>query len=147
MKRPIRKVAVVLVMIVVLAATAFAFSTIFTFQGTVDNYDFGQYGGPQPGTVEIQAFTMKPGDVIPWHLHKGLSYVILVHGTLAEQEFDGTCRTPTLVEPGSAFVEPPGRVHRVSNPGPGSAIIYWATVFPQADGPAGDAVFVDQNCQ
>ena len=127
-------------------ATAVAFSTIFSYQGTIASYDFGGYGPGHnvPGTVEIQAFTMKQGDVVPWHFHKGLSYVILVKGNLTEQELtpEGQCGSINEVSAGSAFVEPPGRVHQVINPGPGSAIIYWATVFPQGD-PNGDATFVN----
>ena len=130
--------------VVVLIGSAAAFSNIFLFQGAVASYDFGVFGGVQPGTVELNAFTMKPGDVVPWHYHKGLSYVIVVRGTVTEQELnqDNTCGAVQQDAAGSAFVEPPGRRHTVSNPGPGVAIIYWATVFPQGD-PNGDAVFLD----
>jgi len=149
MQRTIRNVGLISLAIIVLAGSAFGFSTIFTFQGTVTSYDFGTFGPGYavPGTVEIQAFTMKPGDVVPWHYHTGLSYVIVVHGTLTEQDsVGGQCGVPTLNGPGSAFVEAAGRIHTVSNPGPGAAIIYWATVFPQGD-PNGDAVFVTPpNC-
>jgi quercetin dioxygenase-like cupin family protein len=131
----------------VLATTAFAFATMWTYQGTVESYDFGT-GFPVPGTVQIQALTFKPGDVVPWHFHKGLSYVILVHGNLTEQEKVGpnACGPINQFAAGTAFVETPGRIHTVTNPGPGAAIIYWATIFPKDD-PDGPTTFVDPpNC-
>jgi quercetin dioxygenase-like cupin family protein len=145
------KIALVLGSVAALAGTAFAFSIIFTHQGTIASYDFGSFGPgyPVPGTVEVQAFTMRPGDVVPWHYHKGLAYAVIVSGSLTEQELIGenTCGPVNQFEAGAAFVETPGRVHTVSNPGPGSTVIYWSTVFPKSDGPYGDAVFVTPpNC-
>ena len=146
MNRRIGKVGLVALSVTVLVGTALAFSTIFSFQGTVAGYDFGGFGPgfAIPGTVEIQAFTMSPGDVVPWHYHKGLSYVVVVRGTLTEQELigDGQCTAPAVDVKGSAFVEPPGRRHTVANLGTTKAVIYWATIFPKDD-PDGDAVFVD----
>jgi len=40
------------------------------------------------------------------------------------------------VAAGSAFIEPAGAVHTVTNTGRGSALIWWATVFPESDGVA-----------
>jgi len=120
-------------------------------QGTVADYDFGAFGPgyPVPGTVQIQALTFKPGDVVPFHFHKGLSYVILVKGNLTEQELEGqnACGPINQFAAGTAFVETPGRIHSVTNPGPGAAIIYWATIFPKDD-PDGPTKFVDPqpNC-
>jgi quercetin dioxygenase-like cupin family protein len=149
MSKTITRTGLAVCVMAALSATAIAFSTIFTVQGTVASYDFGDFGpgNPVPGTVEIQAFTMKPGDVIPWHYHKGLTYVIVVHGTVTEQEAteQNTCGPILTDGPASAFVEPPGRKHTVTNPGPGAAIIYFATVFPKGD-PDGDAVFVNPPC-
>ncbi len=135
----------------VLATTAFAFATMWTYQGTVADYDFGAFGPgyPVPGTVQIQALTLKPGDVVPYHFHQSLSYVILAHGNVTEQELDGpnNCGPINLFAAGSAFVETPGRIHSITNPGPGAAIIYWATIFPKDD-PDGGTKFVDPqpNC-
>jgi quercetin dioxygenase-like cupin family protein len=136
----------------VLATTAFAVATMFTFQETtVENFDFGAFGPgyPVPGTVQIQALTFKPGDVVPYHFHKGLSYVILVQGNLTEQEIVGpnACGQINHFAAGAAFVETPGRIHTVTNPGPGAAIIYWATIFPKDD-PDGGTKFLDPqpNC-
>ena len=149
MRKTMMKTGLALGLMTALAGTAFAFSTLFTFRGTVDSYDFGIFGPgyPVPGTVEIQALTMKPGDVIPWHYHKGPAFVIVTLGTVTEQGLtqQNTCGPIVLDGLGSAFVEPPGRLHTVTNPGPGAAIIYWATVYPIGD-PNGDAVFVHPPC-
>ena len=73
-----------------LVGTALGFSLIFSYQGTVATYDFGGFGPGHdiPGTVEIQAFTLDPGENVPWHYHKGLSYEVLVRGNLSEQELN-----------------------------------------------------------
>ena len=145
------KLGMLLFSVVCLAGLAFAFSVLFTYQGTVASYDFEGFGPGHdiPGTVEIQAFTLDPGEVVPWHYHKGLSYIVLVEGTLTEQELTktGNCGTQQRFRSGAAFVETPGRIHTVTNSGSTKAVIYWATIFPKGD-PNGDAVFVDPpTCQ
>ena len=135
-----------------LAGPAFAFSDVFFKSGTtLDDYDFGtvhgQYIGRQPAFVVIEGFTMRPGDTVGWHYHKGQSYVLLTIGTVTEQDYvDGQC-TSRQDTAGSAFVEPPGQVHNVTNNGPGVAIIWWATIFPQGDGIQSDGTYyVDSPC-
>ena len=124
-------------LVTVLAGTALALSSISFKIGTVASYDFGGFGPgyPIPATIQIQAFTMKPGDTVPWHYHKGVSYVILSHGTLTEQHVVGPdqCASEELTA-GSAFVEPPALVHSVTNTGNDVAVIWWATIFPKSDG-------------
>ena len=121
----------------VLAGTAWALSNITLKLGTVASYDFGAFGPgyPVPGTIQIHAFTMNPGDSIPWHYHKGVSYVILERGSLTEQHQAGPdkCASEELTA-GSAFVESAGQVHTVTNTGHDAAVIWWATVFPASDG-------------
>ena len=122
--------------VTVLVGTALALSNIALKLGTVASYDFGGYGPgyPVPGTIQIHAFRMNPGDTVPWHYHKGVSYVILAHGTLTEQHLIGTDRCASeQVMGGSAFVEPPGQVHSVTNTGNEVAVIWWATIFPKSD--------------
>ena len=126
-----------IVLTCILAGTAAALSnTSFTI-GTVANYDFGGFGPgyPIPATIQIHAFTMNPGDTVPWHYHKGLSYVILARGTLTEHHLVGPdrCAKHELTA-GSAFVESPGQVHTVTNTGDDVAVIYWSTIFPKKDG-------------
>jgi len=129
-------VAVSIGLVTVLAGTALALSKITLKLGTVASYDFGGYGPgyPVPGTVQIHIFNMNPGDSIPWHYHKGVSYVILEQGSLTEQHLVGAnqCESEELTA-GSAFVESPGAVHNVTNTGSDVAVIWWATVFPQSD--------------
>lgn len=124
-------------LVTVLAGSALALTSIAFTIGTIASYDFAGFGPgyPVPGTVQIQAFTMKPGDTVPWHYHKGASYVILERGTLTEQHVvePGQCASEEVTA-GSAFVEPPGLIHTVSNTGNGVAVVWWATVFPKSDG-------------
>jgi quercetin dioxygenase-like cupin family protein len=130
-----RKVLLMSLLLVGACTAAFAFAVMFTYQGTVDSFDFGEFGPghPVPGTIEIQAFNLRPGEVVPWHFHKGTSYVMVVRGHLIEQDLtpEGGCGGVGALEAGQAFVEPAGRVHQVMNPGPGAVTIYWATIFPQ----------------
>jgi len=130
-------VGIVLALVTILSGTALALSTISFTIGSVASYDFGGFGPgyPVPGSIQIQAFTMKPGDTVPWHYHKGVSYVILARGTLTEQHIiaPNQCASEELTA-GSAFVEPPGLMHTVTNTGNDVAVIWWATIFPQSDG-------------
>jgi hypothetical protein len=61
--------------------------------------------------------------------------VILAHGKLTEEHLAGPnqCVSEEF-EGGSAFVESPGQIHNVKNTGNNTAVIWWATVFPQSDG-------------
>jgi mannose-6-phosphate isomerase-like protein (cupin superfamily) len=129
--------AVAIVLVTVLAGTAWALANINLTLGTVASYDFGSFGPGYsvPATIQIHAFTMNPGDTIPWHYHKGASYVILARGSLTEQHLVGPDQCGSEdVTAGNAFVEPPGLVHTVTNTGRGVAVIWWATIFPESDG-------------
>jgi quercetin dioxygenase-like cupin family protein len=136
---PRRKIAAgtAVVLMGLLAGTAAALSNFSFTLGTVASYDFGGFGPgyPIPATIQIHAFTMNPGDTIPWHYHKGLSYVILARGTLTEQHLVGPdrCASEELTA-GSAFVESPGQVHSVTNRSDEVAVIWWSTIFPKKDG-------------
>jgi len=127
---------IVIALVTVLTGTALALSSISFNVGTVASYDFGGYGPgfPVPATIQIQAFKLNPGETIPWHYHKGVSYVILSRGTLTEQHLVGPAHCASEeVTAGSAFVESPGQVHSVTNTGQDVAVISWATVFPKSD--------------
>ena len=129
--------ATLICLMTVVIGSAFALSNIALLLGTVPAYDFGIAGPgyPVPATVQIHSFTMKPGDAIPWHVHKATSYVILVHGNLTEEHLVGPNRCASEeFTGGSAFVEGPGQAHSVKNTGNNVAVIWWATVFPQSDG-------------
>jgi len=128
---------VVIALTTIFIGTALALSDISFNIGTTASVDFGGFGPgyPVPGIVQIQAFTVAPGETIPWHFHKATSYVVLARGTLTEQHVTGPnqCASEEFGA-GTAFVEPPGAVHTVTNTGRSAAIIWWATVFPQSDG-------------
>ena len=134
-----RKIALslVVVLVTVLTGTAVALATISFTLGRVASYDFGSFGPgyPVPATMQFEAFTMKPGDTIPWHFHKATSYVVLARGILTEQHVVGPdqCASEELTA-GSAFIEIPGEVHTVTNTGKDVAVIWWSTVFPKEDG-------------
>jgi quercetin dioxygenase-like cupin family protein len=128
-----------------LAGTAFALSNISLTLGSVPSYDFGTINlttggtdpvGTKPATVQFHTFTVKPGEAFGWHYHRALAYVAIEHGTLSEQHVntDGTCSAWVAFGVGSAFVEEPGDVHRVSNTGKSVAVVTWATAFPTEDG-------------
>ena len=87
-------IGIVIALMTVLTGTALALSSISFNTGTVASYDFGGFGPgfPIPATIQIQKFTLKPGETIPWHFHKGVSYVILSRGTLTEQHLVGPCQ-------------------------------------------------------
>lgn len=134
-----RKIAagVLISLVTLLVGAAFGLSNIALKLGTVASYDFGGYGPsyPVPGTIQIHAFKMNPGDTVPWHYHKGVSYVILTRGTLTEQHIIGPNQCGSgEVTAGNAFVETPGLVHSVTNTGSDVAVIWWATIFPKSDG-------------
>ena len=133
----------------VLVGTALAISNIAFKLGTISSYDFGGYGPgyPVPGTIQIQGFKMKPGEMVPWHYHKGVSYVILSQGTLTETHVIGPdeCASEELTH-GSAFVEGPGQVHSVTNTGADVAVIWWATIYPKSDAPGGIYPATPPNC-
>jgi hypothetical protein len=132
-----------------MAGTALAFSNIVFKLGTIASYDFGGYGPgyPVPGTIQIQGFRMNPGETVPWHYHKGVSYVILARGTVTEQHVIGANQCASEEVPaGSAFVEGPGQVHTVTNTGSDVAVIWWSTVFPKSDGPGGIYPANDPHC-
>lgn len=128
---------VLISLVTLLVGAAFGLSNIALKLGTVASYDFGGYGPgyPIPGTIQIHAFKMNPGDTVPWHYHKGVSYVILARGTLTEQHIIGPNQCGSEeVTAGNAFVETPGLVHSVTNTGSDVAVIWWATIFPKSDG-------------
>jgi len=134
-----RKIAasLLLSLVTVLVASTFALSNVALLLGTIPEYDFGVAGPgyPVPATVQIHAFILKPGDTVPWHYHKSLSYVILAHGSLTEQHLvaPDRCESEGFTK-GSAFAESPGQIHSVKNTGNDVAVIWWATVFPKSDG-------------
>jgi quercetin dioxygenase-like cupin family protein len=133
-------------LLTIVVGTAFAFSNVLFTLGTLPNppgYDFGSdtvsgtYIGVQPTTVQFHTFAMRPGETVPWHYHKALAYAVLERGTLTETHLnsDGTCSSPVTFSTGAGFVEEPYEVHTVTNTGKDSALVTWATAFPEQDEP------------
>lgn len=116
--------------------TSFCLANITLLMGTTTSYDFAGYGPGYaiPATLQIQAFTLKPGEGVPWHYHKAPSYVIVTHGHLTMQQLVGPDQCASMeMRTGSGFVENPGMIHTVSNTGHDIAVIWWATVYPKSD--------------
>jgi quercetin dioxygenase-like cupin family protein len=131
-----KRTALAVLAIGVLAGTAFALANIsLTVGSTPVKFDFGGEDGSQPGTVQFHTFTLKPGEVIGWHKHKAVSYVVLERGTLKETHLDEDSQHCISAEfqSGTGFVEGPGELHTVANTGKGAAVITWATVYPTND--------------
>ena len=131
-------IAIAIAVAAVMVGTAFGVSNLLLQIGTISSYDFGGFGPgyPVPGSVQIQGLSLRPGDTVPWHYHKALSYVVLAHGTLTETHLIGANQCASEeVHGGDAFAESPNEVHTISNTGHDLAVIWWATVFPQSDGP------------
>lgn len=131
------KVLLTIAAVMVVTSVAFAITGIFTVTGTLtvptsDPYvgfkDFPE-GYTGPVKVEFQELALKPGDVVPWHYHEGLVYVVLTKGTLTVQ--DKTCSYQNY-GPGSGFIESPGFVHRALNESHGEVILYWAVAYPSS---------------
>lgn len=87
--------------------------------------DYPNYSGP--AVVFMSEWTMRPGDVSPWHYHDGLVYVVIEKGTVIGD--DGCGRTETY-HAGDGWIELPHQVHRVINKGPGELVGYWVTMYP-----------------
>lgn len=114
-----------------LTGTLFALNFLHTTTGAIASFPFP--AGTGPGFVQIQQIVLKPGDSTGWHHHDGPSWVILERGGgVFETE---ACGSPTALQAGTAFAEPPNNVHKVDNFGPGEASIWWATVYPQGSTP------------
>lgn len=72
---------------------------------------FEEFGGP--ASTRMRTLTIAPGEVLGWHNHPGAgAYTIVKQGTLTVE--DG-CGLETVYTQGTAFLEPPGRVHRGKN--------------------------------
>ena len=93
--------AVLLVGVTVYAATSTIHGT-----GTIAYYE--PFDGP--ATMTVRSLFIKANEVLSWHQHPGIgAYTIVKTGTLTVE--DG-CGGEVVYPQGTAFVEPPGRVHR-----------------------------------
>ena len=87
-------------------ATAYAATSVISGVGTMAQYD--PFGGP--ATMTARSLFIDANEVLPWHQHPGIgAYTIVKTGTLTVE--DG-CGGEVVYPQGSAFIEPPGRIHR-----------------------------------
>jgi quercetin dioxygenase-like cupin family protein len=140
-KKPLLKSMLIGFAVLLIASTAYAFSLFFNVQGTIDSFTFpATVFSPErtlPAQAEMIGFTLKPGEVVPFHYHEAPSFVIVTKGTLTE---DDGCGNIVEHRAGSAFTEEPGHVHEVRNEGPGAVFVYFSDIYPTG---STDAIFVD----
>ncbi|MGH2788715.1 MAG: cupin domain-containing protein [Actinomycetota bacterium] len=86
--------------------SVFAATSVIRGTGTMAHYE--PFDGP--ATMTSRSLFIEPNEVLPWHQHPGIgAYTIVKTGTLTVE--DG-CGGEVVYPQGTAFIEPPGRVHR-----------------------------------
>jgi quercetin dioxygenase-like cupin family protein len=89
---------------------------------------FGEGILPNGKYVQNFRYTIHPGESVGWHYHPGQIYGVIVGGTLTE---DHGCGQPVdTLTAGSAFSEPPGKIHRVFNYGNEDVVIIFTFIVP-----------------
>lgn len=103
----LRNVVVVGMGVVLLVGvTVYAATSVISGTGTIAYY--APFNGP--ATMTARSLFINANEVLSWHQHAGVgAYTIVKTGTLTVE--DG-CGGEIVYPQGSAFVEPPGRVHR-----------------------------------
>jgi len=87
-------------------ATVYAATSVIRGVGTMAF--FAPFDGP--ATMTARSLFINADEVLPWHVHAGIgAYTIVKTGTLTVE--DG-CGGVVVYPAGTAFIEPPGRVHR-----------------------------------
>ncbi len=77
-------------------------------RGTGTMAHFEPFDGP--ATMTARSLFIDANEVLPWHQHPGIgAYTIVKTGTLTVE--DG-CGGEVVYPQGTAFIEPPGRIHR-----------------------------------
>jgi len=90
------------------AVVATAYAAVSDIRGVGTVAHFGPFNGP--GTMTARSLFIGANEVLPWHQHPGIgAYTIVKTGTLTVE--DG-CGGVVVYPQGSAFIEPPGRIHR-----------------------------------
>jgi len=122
------KIAVVIAIslgVVVWAAIVYAQTTNVLAVGTIPNSQLLD----SPATVTVRTLTINPSSSLSWHYHPGYAFNVVKSGTLTVE--DGCGREETL-NPGDAFEEMDGRVHRAKNlSATEPVVVYNAFIMPQ----------------
>jgi quercetin dioxygenase-like cupin family protein len=86
--------------------SVYAATSVISGSGTIAHFE--PFDGP--ATMTARSLFIEANEVLPWHQHPGIgAYTIVKTGTLTVE--DG-CGGEVVYPQGTAFVEPPGRVHR-----------------------------------
>jgi quercetin dioxygenase-like cupin family protein len=86
--------------------SVYAATSVISGTGTMAHYE--PFDGP--ATMTARSLFIGANEVLPWHQHPGIgAYTIVKTGTLTVE--DG-CGGEVVYPQGTAFIEPPGRVHR-----------------------------------
>lgn len=86
--------------------SAYAATSVISGVGTIAHFE--PFDGP--ATMTARSLFIGANEVLPWHQHPGIgAYTIVKTGTLTVE--DG-CGGEVVYPHGTAFIEPPGRVHR-----------------------------------
>jgi quercetin dioxygenase-like cupin family protein len=87
-------------------ASVYAATSVIRGSGTMAHFE--PFDGP--ATMTARSLFIEANEVLPWHQHPGIgAYTIVKTGTLTVE--DG-CGGEVVYPAGTAFIEPPGRVHR-----------------------------------
>jgi len=92
--------------VLLVSVTVYAATSVIHGVGTIAFFE--PFGGP--ATMTTRSLFIDANEVLAWHQHPGIgAYTIVKTGTLTVE--DG-CGGEVVYPQGTAFIEPPGRVHR-----------------------------------
>jgi quercetin dioxygenase-like cupin family protein len=92
--------------VILVGVTVYAATSVIIGVGTIAHFE--PFDGP--ATMTTRSLFINANEVLSWHQHPGIgAYTIVKTGTLTVE--DG-CGGEVVYPQGTAFIEPPGRVHR-----------------------------------
>ena len=103
---------------------AYASSTNILAVGTIAQSQF--FDGP--ATVTVRTLTIAPGEVLAWHYHPGYAFNVVKSGKLTVEE---GCGGEQTLNPGDAFEEMDGHVHRAKNLTTEDVVVYNTFIVPK----------------
>ena len=115
--------ALVLCATALLAVTAYALTATRLATGTMAFSELVN----GPADIGMSKTVMAPGEIIDWHLHPGVVYVIVTRGTLTLESGCGGVETYTA---GQAFTEHSTNIHRAVNYGTEDIEFYTTGIRP-----------------
>ena len=120
-----RLLLVTTVSVFLLAVTVYAASTMILAVGTIPHSDLTD----GPTTVTVRTLTIGPGESLAWHYHPGYAFNVVKSGALTTE--DG-CGGEETLNPGDAFEETEGHVHRAKNLSTTDPVVVYNTfIVPQ----------------